>query len=150
MPCSVYFMLFIILLVTTNTIADQCIGQVCIPENYTNTVLPFQNQTNNIQFDFEEVRILKVNDHEYIITLSLLLNMRWIEPRLKLISRDKRRVVNNISVIDLPKDLIWMPDIHIYDFHSIKNRGSEYINLQKLYLLNESSIYYTTDMEIDN
>ena len=150
MQCSVSFRLFAILLVnmTTNTIADQCVGLVCIPENYSKSVLPFQNQTNDIQVDFQLVRILKVSDHEYTITLLLQLDMRWIEPRLKPISRDKRRVVNNISVIDLPKDLIWMPDIFIYDFHSIKNRGSGYIDFEKVLLLNESLIQYTNVIEI--
>ena len=133
---------------TTNTIADQCVGLVCIPENYSKSVLPFQNQTNDIQVDFQLVRILKVSDHEYTITLLLQLDMRWIEPRLKPISRDKRRLVNNISVIDLPKDLIWMPDIFIYDFHSIKNRGSGYIDFEKVLLLNESLIQYINVMEI--
>ena len=142
------FMLSFLLLVTTNTIADQCIGLVCIPENYSNTVLPFQNQTNDIQVDFEMVRILKVSDHEYTITLLLILNMQWIEPRLKQISKDKRRFFNNISVIELPKDLLWMPDTYIYDFHSIKNRGSGYTNFEKLYLLNESLIHYSTEVEI--
>ena len=63
MQYSVPFIFFATLLVTSNVIADKCIGLVCIPENYTNTVLPFQNQTNDIQVDFEMVRILKVNDH---------------------------------------------------------------------------------------
>ena len=49
MKCSVAFMLFVTLLVTANTIADQCVGLVCIPENYSKIVLPFQNQTNNIK-----------------------------------------------------------------------------------------------------
>ena len=148
MKYPVPFMLFIRLLTATNTIADKCIGLVCIPENYSKTVLPFQNQTNNIQFDFEEVRILKVNDHEYTITLLLILTMQWIEPRLKPVSKDKRRVWNNISVIELPKDVIWMPDIFFYDLHSIKNRGSGYNNFEKLYLFNERSIYYKTGMKI--
>ena len=148
MQCFVPFALFVTLLVTTNTIADQCIGLVCIPENYSKTVLPFQNQTNDIQVDFEMVRILKVSDHDYTITLLLILNMQWVEPRLKQISKDTKRFFNNISVIELPKDLLWMPDTYIYDFHSIKNKGSGYTNFEKLYLLNESLIYYSSEVEI--
>ena len=148
MKCSVPFMLFVTLLVTANTIADQCVGLVCIPENYSKIVLPFQNQTNDIQVDFDMVRILKVNDHEYTITLLLILNMEWIEPRLKPVSRDKRRVFNNVSLIDLPKDLLWMPDTYFADFHSIKTRGSRYINFEKLFLINERLIFYSIGMKI--
>ena len=148
MKCSVPFMLFVTILTATNTIADQCIGLVCIPENYSKTVLPFQNQTNDIQVDFEMVRILKVNDHEYTITLLLLLNMQWKEPRLKPAPKYKRRVFNNISLIHLPKDLLWMPDTYFHDFHSIKARGSRYTNFEKLYLINERLIYYSTGMKI--
>ena len=150
MKCFVLFILYATFLANilactkpfTNTIADQCIGLVCIPENYSSTVLPFQNQTNNITVDFELIRILKVDDHEYTITLLVQSIMQWIEPRLKPVSKDKRIVINNVSVIDLPKDLLWMPDTYIYDLHSTKTR------VEKLALINENLIHYSAEMEI--
>ena len=142
MTRSVLFSLYVTFLMITNTYGDQCIGQVCIPENYSNTVLPFQDQTNNITVDFELVRILKVDDHEYTITLLFQQIMQWIEPRLKPISKDKRLQINNVSVIDLPKDLLWLPDTYIYDFHSMKTR------VEKLALINENLIHYSSEMEV--
>ena len=142
MKYSVLFLLYVTFLKITYTFGDQCVGLVCIPENYSSTVLPFQNQTNNITVDFELIRILKVDDHEYTITLLFQQNMQWIEPRLNPVSKDDRLQLNNVSVIDLPKDLLWLPDTYIYDFHSMKPRG------EKLALLNENLIYYSAEKEI--
>ena len=46
---------------------DECIGNVCIPNTYDKTVLPLQNEINDVKVDFKGIRILKVDDEEFTI-----------------------------------------------------------------------------------
>ena len=40
----------------------KCIEDICIPSDYNHLVRPLLNQTNNIQVDLRDIKILKVND----------------------------------------------------------------------------------------
>ena len=63
--------------------SEKCIGGVCIPDNYSNSVPPFQNNSVlNIDVDFLQIKILNVNDFQSSVTLLFKLWLTWNEPRL--------------------------------------------------------------------
>ena len=71
-------------LISTGT-SEKCFGVVCIPDNYSNSVPPFQkNSVLNIDVDFLQIKILNVNDFQSSVTLLLKLWLSWNEPRLTL------------------------------------------------------------------
>ena len=45
-------------------------------------VRPFLNKTNDVNVGFHHLQILKVDDFDCTITMSLLTTFRWIEPRI--------------------------------------------------------------------
>ena len=51
----------------------RCIGHVCILDSYDKNIQPIQFETNNVNVNFKSIRILKVDDEEFTITLSLYL-----------------------------------------------------------------------------
>ena len=63
---------------------EQCNGKICIslPDDYNNLIRPYLNETNQINLWINHLKILKVNDYDSTITLSLTLSVTWKEPRL--------------------------------------------------------------------
>ena len=63
--------------------SEKCIGVVCLPDNYSNSVPPFQNNSVlDIDVDFIQIKILNVNDFQSSVTLLFKLWLTWNEPRL--------------------------------------------------------------------
>ena len=63
---------------------EQCNEKICIslPDDYNNLIRPYINETNQINLWINHLKILKVNDYDSTITLSLTLSVTWKEPRL--------------------------------------------------------------------
>ena len=70
--------------------SDKCFKSVCIPSGYDKTEKPnieyeqdyTVNFSNVILVDFENIKILGINEKESTITLKLSLLLWWEEPRL--------------------------------------------------------------------
>ena len=74
---------------------EECIGHICIPDSYDKTKLPLQNETNYVKVDFKGIRILKVDDEDFTITLSFLLYMQWIDARLDVVNHSEDHSYKN-------------------------------------------------------
>ena len=61
---------------------ENCIDDICIPSNYNRHVRPILNETNDIQVDLTNIKILKVDDKDCTVTISIWLYLKWIDPRL--------------------------------------------------------------------
>ena len=48
-------------------------GNLCIPSGYNKLIRPHLNQTTEIGIDINDLKILKINDYDCTITLSLTL-----------------------------------------------------------------------------
>ena len=104
---------------------EECFGNVCIPNSYDKTVLPLQNEINDVKVDFKGIRILKVDDEEFTITLSFLLYMNWIDTRLNVKNNSEDVVYQNKTFTYLNKavmDKIWLPDPYIFNLQNMKSK----------------------------
>ena len=65
--------------------SEKCTGVVCLPDNYSNSVPPFQNNSVlDVDVDFIQIKILNVNDFQSSVTLLFKLWLTWNEPRLSI------------------------------------------------------------------
>ena len=122
-----------------------CIGHVCIPKSYDMTILPLQNEINQIDINFINIRIIKVDDEESTITLSLWLQMYWKDSRLIVKSHSEDSSRNNHTFTPLNSAIInriWVPAPYILDLKNIESKS------RILYLKNENVIYHFSDLEI--
>ena len=103
---------------------EECIGHICIPDSYDKTKLPLQNETNYVKVDFKGIRILKVDDEDFTITLSFLLYMQWIDARLDVENHSEDHSYKNSTFTPLNSKVmnkIWLPVPYIFD---VKNMNS--------------------------
>ena len=117
---------------------DECIGNVCIPNGYDKTRLPLQNETNNVKVDFKGIRILKVDDEEFTITLSFLFHMSWVDARLDIQSHSEDVLFRNKTFTYLNNvvmDKIWLPDPYIFDLQNIKSKPDTNFLMDKKYII---------------
>ena len=116
---------------------DECIGNVCIPNGYDKTRLPLQNETNNVKVDFKGIRILKVDDEEFTITLSFLFHMSWVDARLNIQSHSEDVLFRNKTFTYLNNvvmDKIWLPDPYIFDLQNIKSKPDTNFIMDQKYI----------------
>lgn len=132
---SIYILL--LLLDTANSETERCIDYICMPKNYSKSILPLEKV--DVLCNFDEIRIAKVNDEEFSITLSFHLLMRWKEPRLK------SDIDYPIMKYDLFKDLIWLPDIYVIDSKPSGKRTKD-VNLS--FISDSKYMEYDIDLEI--
>ena len=117
---------------------DECIGNVCIPNGYDKTRLPLQNETNNVKVDFKGIRILKVDDEEFTITLSFLFHMSWVDARLNIQSHSEDVLFRNKTFTYLNNvvmDKIWLPDPYIFDLQNIKSKPDTNFLMDQKYII---------------
>ena len=86
---------------------SKCISHVCIPDNYDKTIEPFQNEITNISVQYSEIKVVKVDDEESTITLSLSLSLIWMDPRLNVDVSLKNKTLTILSTAIMDK--IWIP-----------------------------------------
>ena len=116
----------------------ECIGHVCIPDSYDKAILPLQNETNHIKVDFKGIRILKVDDEEFTITLSFIFYIHWIDARLNVKSHSEDILYRNKTFNHLNKvvmDKIWLPDPYIFDLQNIKSKQGAIFLMDQKYII---------------
>ena len=104
--------------------AQQCSGHICISPEYMKAAPPFLNETNWMNVFFDGIRIQKVDDIDRTISLSLEIYVHWKDPNLEV----QNATWNKNDFFSLEKsflDLLWIPDIYIYDAKKVlKNHVS--------------------------
>ena len=116
---------------------EKCFGNVCVPISYDKTVLPLQNETNNVKVDFKGIRILKVDDEDFTITLSFLFYMNWIDTRLNVQSHSEDLVYRNKTFTYLNSavmDEIWLPDPYIFNLQNIQSKPDTNFLMDQKYI----------------
>ena len=116
----------------------ECFRHVCIPDSYDKTILPLQNETNHVKVDFKGIRILKVDDEEFTITLSFFFYIHWIDARLNVKSHSEDVLYRNKTFNHLNKvvmDKIWLPEPYIFDLQNIKSKQDAIFLMDQKYII---------------
>ena len=135
---------------------EECIGQICIPDSYDKTKLPLQNETNYVKVDFKGIRILKVDDEDFTITLSFLIYMQWIDARLDVENHFEDHSYKNSTFTPLNSKVmnkIWLPVPYIFDVKNINSSPDAVFLIDKKYIrqtVDMKSITIYCSMEFDN
>ena len=103
----------------------QCSNNVCIPPDYEKANPPFLNETNWMEeIVLSKINILKVDDIEQMISLTLEIYLTWKEPRLEVNMPFKKSGDDYFSLEKYFQNRLWIPDLYIYDAKSV---GKNYI-----------------------
>ena len=129
-----------------NTLATNssiCFDKVlCIPSNYSKSVRPYLNQPNNILVQLNKLKVIKVIDFESTIRLSLELLLQWKDSRI-IISEEENLEESKILILNKDLlDLLWIPEIYIYDLHNIKKHSLIQASENLILIKNNSSLQY--------
>ncbi|XP_050419433.1 neuronal acetylcholine receptor subunit alpha-10 isoform X2 [Patella vulgata] len=97
-----------------------------VMKRYDKRVRPAINSTAvlNVTFGVALAQIIDVDEKNQIITTNCWINQGWLDPKL---SWDPIKY-GNISVIRLPFDLVWRPDILLYNNADVKPIESSYVS----------------------
>ena len=76
-----------------------CFRKICIPSDYDSLLTPITEEPTPINVNFFYLQLLKIDDYDCTITVKFLLELRWVEPRLKLMR-------NAINYVTLPREFI--------------------------------------------
>ena len=123
----------------------RCIGHVCILDSYDKNIQPIQIESNYVYVNFKSIKILKVDDEEFTITLSLYLELIWTDRRVNVDSHFEDILFKNNTFTPINSaiiDKIWVPAPYIFDLKSIKTKA------RMLYLVDQKYITYNRDLEI--
>ena len=128
----------------------QCSGQVCIPMDYEKVDPPFLNGFKNwMDIELDKIQIQKVDDIEKTISLSVEIYLLWKEPRLNIKSSLHKNHSNDFSLEKSFLNLLWIPDIYIYDAKKVvKNHITSGFESLKYYSL-ENITQYCVTLNID-
>ena len=129
--------------ITLATNSSICFDEVlCIPSNYSKSVRPYLNHPNNILVQLNKLKVIKVSDFDSTIRLSLELLLQWKDSRI-IISEEENLEESKILILhkDL-LDLLWIPEIYIYDLHNIKKHSLIQASENLILIKNNSSLRY--------
>ena len=91
--------------------SEKCFGGVCIPDNYSNSVPPFQNNSVlDIDVDFLQIKILNINDFQSSVTVLFKLWLTWNEPRLT-IHPMANELIQVCHIAEMPKNILGPGDL---------------------------------------
>ena len=135
----------LLLFIPVSICQKSCSDSICVPEDYKKDVTPSINKPCTIEANFNFIRILKVNDRDSTITLSLELNLKWRDDRL-IFSKNITQ-----SLIKLPPSIqnaLWIPDIFIFGLHRV-NQLELTQKFVYMYQANATDLVFTDAFEID-
>ena len=95
---------------------------MCIPANYSSLTIPPSPKLFDVRVKIEIQELVDVNEHDFTVTMSVVLRFDWEEERLFWLDGMK-----NLSEPWLPLNLemmqsIWIPDIYIYNLKYIQKK----------------------------
>ena len=120
-----------------------CFRKICIPSDYDNLSTPITVVPTQINVDFFYLQLLKIDDYDCTITVKFLLQLHWVEPRLKLLR-------NAINYVTLPREFIesiWMPNTYVDHVRSIETYNLIHDFDGLMYTENKTLLYYI-DVEV--
>ena len=129
--------------ITLATNSSICFDKVlCIPSNYSKSVRPYLKQPNNILVQLNKLKVIKVSDFDSTIRLSLELLLQWKDSRI-IISEEENLEESKILILNKDLlDLLWIPEIYIYDLHNIKKHSLIQASENLILIKNNSSLQY--------
>ena len=128
---------------TNSTEYLNCFRKICIPSDYDNLSTPITVVPTQINVDFFYLQLLKIDDYDCTITVKFLLQLHWVEPRLKLLR-------NAINYVTLPREFIesiWMPNTYVDHVRSIETYNLIHDFDGLMYTENKTLLYYI-DVEV--
>ena len=116
--------------------SQTCFEDICIPENYDKLIRPLLNATNDILVDISKLKILKVDDFECTIKLSLWFYLTWSEPRLILPSILPPYVWLDNSFWEK----LWKPDVYFFNLKEIIMKHAFFHESDSFFLINSNNL----------
>ena len=124
-----------------------CFEDICIPENYDKLIRPLLNTTNEILVDISKLKILKVDDFECTIKLSLWFYLTWSEPRLMLPSI----LPPYVSLDNSFWEKLWKPDVYFFNLKETIMKHAFFHESDSFYLINNNldiKVRYSGEFEL--
>ena len=59
-----------------------CSEEICIPANYSKSIMPKKDNVNEIVLILTDIQIIDVNDFKSTITMNLKMSLFWEDPRI--------------------------------------------------------------------
>ena len=120
-----------------SSISNQtCFEDICIPDNYDKLIRPLLNTTNDILVDISKLKILKVDDFECTIKLSLWFYLTWSEPRLILPSI----LPPYVSLDNSFWEKLWKPDVYFFNLKEIIMKHAFFHESDNFFLINSNNL----------
>ena len=91
----------------------------CVTKNYRNFISPQEGGTKVIS-TIEYERIREVDAKKQTISIDILLKLRWFDPNIRMKYAEKIKVKESISLRSKKMDIIWIPDLYIWNMTSVK------------------------------
>ena len=99
-------------------------GSYYLPKNYSRTVAPIDHMPDNpidVTLKIDHLDILEVDDKQFTIKLQMYLGIKWNDPR---IFKNDTTTENDETGTNLDLkylDILWLPDLDIYNLSKIEN-----------------------------
>ena len=135
----------LLLLIPVSNCKKTCTDSICLPENYKKDEAPYKNKPCTIETTFNFIRVLKVNDKDSTITLSLELNLKWRDNRLMFEKNVTQALTKLPSTV---QKKIWIPDAFIFGLHGV-NQLELTRKFVYMYQTNTTDLIFTDAFEID-
>ena len=105
----------------------------CVTKNYRNFMSPQEGGTIvNTTIVYERIR--EVNAKKQAISIDMVLKLRWFDPNIRTKYAEKIRNEGSISLRSKKLDIIWIPDLYIWNMTSVKPK-SEWALLKRSRIL---------------
>ena len=110
----------------------------CIPKGYTSLVVPEKGLTK-VFSTIENEQVRAVDANEGTVSVDFTLTMRWLDPNIRT-NFSIEDVENGGIILDNRyKDLIWKPNIYIFNLRSFKTED-EWLSMNTLALITSNEI----------
>ena len=127
LPCA-QFILCSLSAVSGSRVLDSkaCMREmsVCIPQNYSKYSLPNDGQTI-ISLGVDIRDIPKIDDNDFIITITAYLSIQWTDPRLIIDEERFKEISGNRSWTPVEKHFfneLWLPDVEILNLKDLETK----------------------------
>ena len=116
---------------------------VCIPQNYSKYSLPNDGQTI-ISLGVDIRDIPKIDDNDFIITITAYLSIQWTDPRLIIDEERFKEISGNRSWTPVEKHFfneLWLPDVEILNLKDLETKDV-FAKLENQWLTDKFEVGY--------
>lgn len=123
----------------------------CLMSGYNKDILPKRNTSMNISVLAHLIDVTEVNDNEETVTLSMLLAVSWVEPRIELIYNSSAWSLDGKEAFHSSMhwlDYIWKPDLDMLNVKKFKIRQIMGAKQGYLMLSSDKRFWYEIPVEV--